>query len=259
MSDTLFAYNKFHLGDCLQSLHLLRVFAKQVRSRAIVFFTNGCNLPQLKEVVEDLPNILLEPFESPLWRDHEHDAVDMWKNAEGFWEASPYRWNWSDFMLSHHAWTAGRMGQHSPFTCREHLLFDYPALEKYHHQEVDFLIINGEPHSGQLSAMREHGSGYLDDFVKSLIRNGRNVTSSETMKLMGCTISEIGALSTRAKNVVGVMTGPFWPCLNTHRHHDGSKRAIAMLDNGENLNMPHADQVSNVEELFAIARTEGWL
>lgn len=271
MSDTLYCFNRYHYGDCLQSLHLLRVFAKQVRSRPIVFFTNGHQISQLKEVVEDLPNILIEPFESSLWRDHERDAVDMWKNAEGFWEASRYRWDWSSFMLEHHAWTARRMGQHSPFTCREHLLLDYPALEihgegirmprargewKWTH---GFLVGNSAPSSGQYKEWADHSHAPLEPLIQAL-KEQHSVLTTSDLQSNPSTISYSGKISALCRHHIMVANGPFFTTLNVHNHHDHERRRrIVLLDNGENLNMPHVDQVSRVEQLFAIAKQEGWL
>lgn len=264
-------YNRFHLGDCLISLHLLRALAKQSVGRAFIFFTNACNIPQLKEVVQDLPNILLEPFESELWRDHERDAVDMWKNAEGFWEASRYRWEWSSFVLEHHAWTARRMGLHSPFACREHLLFDYPALEihgegirvqlergdwKYTH---GFLIGDSAPSSGQYSEWADHSQKPLERLIAQLSET-HSILRTSALQKNPSTVTYVGRISRLCRHHIMVSNGPFWPTLNTTNHHNHEgRRRIVLLDNGENLNMPFIEQVPNVEAVWDIARKERWV
>lgn len=263
MSRAIFTANRFHLGDNLIFLNLLRALAKAHVSRAFVHFCNGSDIPQLREVVADLPNILLEPFESPLWVAHERDAVNVWKNAESHWERSQNRWDWAAHALEHHAWTARRMGFESPFTCREQLLFDYPALGQTIEEPArDFLVIDAEPCSGQLKPMARHGSGYLDQFIALLKNAGHNVRTTSACKKEGYTISQIGALSLKCRHVVGVMSGPAWPCLNTTRHHlhlTEGRRTIFLLDNGEQLRLPGVEQCESSEGLMVIAESEGWI
>lgn len=260
MSHTVYAFNRFHLGDNLVFLHLLRALAKQRVSTPFVHFCHGQVIPQLREAVADLSNIILEPFESPLWQEHEHEAVDTWKNAEQHWEKSPVRWNWAEHQLDHHSWIAGKLGFEYPFTCREHLLFDYPALEQSIDEPFrDFLIIDAEPCSGQLKPMAQHGSGYLDQFIALLKNAGHNVRTTSACKKEGYTISQIGALSRNCQHVIGVMSGPAWACVNTHRHHDVSKRTIFLLDNGEVLGLPRVEQCASIEDVLKIAQEAGWV
>jgi hypothetical protein len=296
MTRTIYTYERHNLGDQLVFLHLARALAKQEPGGMFVHFCNGCHIHQLSEVVADLPNIVLLPFENPLWREKEREAICVWKNAgatdtrhgesanyqQGFWEKSKNRWDWSAFTLEHHAWTAKRMGLQSPFTRREHLLFDYPALEYGNNAApgYDFLIINSEPCSGQFKPMAEHGSGYLDGLIEALFRSGNSIVlTNGTHKMQewqdigeprgeifvlggpsSFTISQIGNLSLRCKNIIGVATGPFFPTLNTtnHHNHEGRKR-IVLLDNSEHLNMPHILQFTGVEPVMEIARTENWI
>lgn len=262
MTRTIYTFNQFHLGDNLVFLHLLRALAKPRPGTPFVHFCHAHLLPQLQEAVADLLNISLEPFESPLWKHKQNEAVDTWKNTEGYWEESAHRWEWSRFMLQHHAWTAMRMGMATPFSCVEHLLFDYPALEKVVEEPArDFLVIDAEPHSGQLKPMAKHGSGYLDQFIALLRNSGYDVRTTSACKKDGYTITQIGALALKCRHVVGVMTGPAWPCISTTRHHLTSegRRTIFLLDNGEKLGLPGVEQCANVEELLEIARKEGWL
>lgn len=269
MSDTAYTYNFYHLGDNLIFLHLLRVLAKQHVSRPFVHFCHACHIPQLQEMVSDLPNILLVNFESPLWGQHKHEAVSTWKNESGYWEASAHRWDWSAFTLDHHDWIAMKMGFDSPLTRREQLLFDYPALhpKDYWGGEpiLDYLIINGEPNSGQFSPMRQHGTGYLTSLIQTLAET-KSVFTTEKIDGIPCTreggmsITAIGRLAVSAKNVIGVMTGPFFPCINVHRNHvHKGRKTIALLDNGENLNMPGITQCANVEQVREILKREGVL
>lgn len=262
MSRTVYTYNEFHLGDNLIFLHLLRSLAKSHVSTPFVHFCHAHYHDQLKEVVEDLPNILLEPFQSSLWSQHRHHSVDTWKNAEQHWEKSPVRWDWSAHALEHHRWTAQRMGFESPFSIREHLLFDYPALEKIPIGDVmyDFLIGDSKPSSGQYSEGADHSINPLSSLNEKLLRAGKSIMRTEHAKECGDSITRIGGFSQSFTNHIMVASGPFWPTLNVHNHHnhEGRKR-IVLLDNGEQLNMPHIIQCANVGEVMEIAKQEGWV
>lgn len=275
MSRTVYTFNRYHLGDCLIFLHLLRALAKAHVSTPFVHFCHACYIPQLQEAVMDLPNILLMPFESELWKLRQHEAIDTWKNCQRHWEDSPNRWNWSQHTLDHHAWTAKRMGFESPFSRREDLLFDYPALGvRNEYVPADFLIVNSEPSSGQFKPMAGHGSGYLNGLILALNQKHRvivtedfegrpkNVAATRNAgpHNEGFTISQIGSCSRDYKNIIGVATGPMWPCINVHNNHSHEgRRFIALLDNQESLNLPHWEQVPNVEDVLRIAKSEGWI
>lgn len=280
MSHAVYSFNRFHLGDNLVFLHLLRALAKQRVSTPFVHFCHGQGIPQLREVVADIPNIILEPFESPLWQEHEHEAVDTWKNSGAAWESSPLRWDWSAYTLWHHGELARKMGAESPLTRREHLLLDYPALlVGPTGLKFDFFVCNSEPCSGQFKPMAKHESGYLDGLVRALVATGKTVlltkhldppwfsTKEEANRCFQPdpdrrepTISKYGYLSQFATHHVMIATGPMWPTLNTTNHHNHEgRRRIALLDNGENLNLPHIEQVANVEQVMKIAQEAGWI
>ncbi len=265
-----FSHNNYHLGDCLQSLHLIRALAKEHHNVAFVFFTHGCNLPQLREVVADLPNIILADFESELWRERQHESVDMWKNFDHFWENSRFRWDWSRFMIEHHDWTANRMGYLSPFKIREHLLLDYPALEVQQMKAVlpencgeftyEFLIGDSAPSSGQYAEWADHSREPLKILIESLRAVGREVVTTSQGKEFGWSISYLGKVSQLCRHHIMVANAPFFCTLNTsnHHHHEGRKR-IALLDGPEQMAMPNIIQCGSVAEVLQIAKEEGWI
>jgi hypothetical protein len=158
------------------------------------------------------------------------------------------------------------MGFKSPFVIKEHLLFDYPGLESSGEGILfDFLIINSEPCSGQFGPMKQHGSGYLDELILDLATRHRVITTNKVGNLP-CTrdtnlsITEIGQLSSRCQHHLMVASGPMWPTINTHNNHDRSGRMrIALLDNGEQLNLPEIHQCATVEEARQLLCREGLL
>lgn len=259
MSHTTYSFNKFHLGDNLIFLHLLRALAKQRVSQPFVHFCHAHLIPQLQEAVADLPNILLEPFESRLWEDRGPRAVDTWKNAEGYWEASALRWDWSGFQLCHHAWMANRLGFESPFTCREHLLFEWVIPNKLGIYPVDFMIGDSPPSSGQYSEWADHTKAPLDELVNQLSKRF-SVQRTSVFKDAGLSVGAIGSESILCRHHIMVANAPFFATMNVHNHHHHEgRRRIVLLDNGENLNMPFIDQRESVEQIFDIAGEEGWV
>lgn len=260
---TIYTFEEHNLGDNLVFLHLLRSLAKEDRRFTFVHFCNGCHIVQLREVVHDLPNIVLFPFESQAWQEHGSRAINVWKNFQDMWVESPLRWKWADFTIWHHKVTARRMGFESTLTRREALLFDYPALESTPTDDgeypFDFLIGDSAPNSGQYSEWADHLKNPMQPLIDALRRKWRVRLTSE-LKAEGFTITEIGRLSVHCKHHIMVPNGPFWTCMSTaNNHHSHGRRRIVILDNGEDLGMPHIDQVPNVAALTEIAKQEGWI
>lgn len=261
-------HNQFHIGDCLCTAHLLRSLAKRNPDREFWFFLNGNIVAQINEAVQDIPNISLFTFESAQWQLEQHRSVDGWKNAEGHWERSLFRWDWAEHQLDHHNWTAKRLGFNPVFQHPTDLLFDYPALgqkvsERPKQWAAEVLFGNADPCSGQLSPMHHPNSGYLDKLIWRVGANNSVFTTSPThgalcTQSMGHSVSMIGRLSVACKHHVMIATGPMWPTLNTHNHHlwSADRKRIVILDNGERLNLPWVQQVSRVEEAEDILRQE---
>lgn len=261
-------HNEFHIGDALISAHLLRSLARRNPDRTFWFFVHPHVAHEITSAAEDIPNFSLFSFESEQWREHGPRSVSMWKNAEDQWVRSPHRWNWSAHALEHHAWTAKRLGFESEFTNPTQLLFDYPALNPNHVGGTyfyDFLFVNSEPCSGQFGPMKQHGTGYLDDFIRLLARKFSVVTTSpvfgvECTKDKQESITGIGRMSLLCRHHIMVATGPMWATMNTTNHHFSAERKrIVLLDNGEQINMPGITQCKSLAEVEQIARQERWI
>lgn len=268
MTRQVFTHEHHHLGDQMIHLHLLRALAKQHQDTFFTHFCHACHHENLREVIADLPNILLVSFESPLWSERKHESVDVWKNEGDEWVNSPNRWNWSQHTLDLHARNARKMGFRSPFTRREELLFDYPALEDKDVSVVvaagkylfDFLIGDSAPSSGQYAEWADHSKNPMLVLVEALKKAGKEVLTTSEIQKNGGTITRAGLFSHISQHHIMVPNGPFWPTLNVHNHHHHEgRRRIVLLDNGENLNMPNIEQVPNVEAVMQIARQEGWI
>jgi hypothetical protein len=270
-------YEDHNLGDQLIFLHLLRALAKANPSRVFWHFTHALHCEQLVPVVADLPNIELFSFDSEQWRANQRIALNVWKNMgatdtrlphrgpykKGFWEKSKNRSNWSAFTLEHHAHVASRLGLRSPFTIRENLLFDYPALNPngiggtYFY---DALFVNSEPCSGQFKPMQEHGNGYLNEIIQQVAKKYRVITTNPVLGVE-CTrdtkqsVTDIGRLSLLCRHHICVATGPMWTTFSTTNHHHNEGRLrVALLDNEETLEMPNIQQCATREELIPLLK-----
>ena len=105
----------------------------------------------------------------------------------------------------------------SLFQKEDYLLTIYEGLdEKY--KDIDILIINSEPKSGQFNYNKQA----FDVLIKNLSESYRIVTTSPVDDSITCTmrdtltLQDIGAISTHSTYILGVSTGPFTPCLNLH-------------------------------------------
>ncbi len=263
MSRSVFTHEHHNCGDQLIHLHLVRALAKQHDQIPFVHFCSGCHHENLREVVADLPNVLLVPFESPLWQERQHESIGVWKNENDRWVNSRHRWDWSLSTLELHKQNAERMGFESPFKVREHLLFDYPALEAsspFGAFACDFLIGDSAPSSGQYSEWADHSKDPLASLINALLDAGHSVNTTSHQKKEGWNISQIGAESLFAKHHIMVANAPFFCTLNTtnHHYHEDRKR-IALLSNGEQLSMPYIQQCATVDEVMRIAKEEKWI
>jgi len=261
MTQQVFTHERHNCGDQLIHLHLVRALAKLHADIFFTHFCNACHHENLREVVSDLPNILLVAFESPLWQERQHESIGVWKNERNSWVDSSLRWDWSAYYLWWHGVVARQMGFESPFTCREHLLFDYPALDpKGDEPEVDFLIGDSAPSSGQYAEWADHTKNPVMFLVYAFYKAGVSFLQTSGFQRGGSTISTVGRCSVKAKHHIMVANAPFFATLNTtnHHYHEGRKR-IALLDGPEQLNMPNIIQMSSVEEVLRFAKEEKWI
>ena len=231
---THFSYCEYHLGDNLAHLQFLRAMAQTYPQHSFVHFVHGCYMKQLSDVVCDIPTITLGEIAKS---GHTSGLRNVWKNAGGFWENHRYRNDYSLFYIEWFRHLAAEMGLESPIFSPTGLVFDYPKLLEpaWPGMEFDYLIINSRPQSGQFMAY-DHVD-YFDPLIEELTRAGKRVACTQTSVaavLAGAkvttrsyadypvvdsplTITQIGNLSLRCKNIIAVATGPMWPCHNIWR------------------------------------------
>ncbi len=250
-----YSFNAYHIGDQMAHLQFLRKMALAHPQHEFVHFMHEMHLAQLIPVVEDIPTIDLRPLESEQGKkaqdgqfvdaDGKYRARNVWKNAGGYWENHEFRNDYTNFYIAWFKKLAAEMGLESPIYHPANLLFDYPNLLEpaWPGEEFDYLVINSRPCSGQFMAY-DHVN-YFDPLLKRLVAAGKTVVATQESSVDGVryttqanpmarqaplTITQIGNLSLRCKNIVGVGTGPWWGTANIWAKPE---KRIIMLDCGE--------------------------
>jgi len=246
------------LGDNLCHLHFMRKLAQAYPDFRFIHYAHRIYLPQLIEVVSDLPNLQLGDLESVsdgighFWDMKPHAdfcSRNAWKNVFGQWENSPLKNEWVEFSLEHFSWLARSMNLESPIKSADDLLFDYPAIKREGAASpVDMLIVNSAPMSGQLPG---YNPAEMEELVGELSQRYSCITTQPTKYAVSCTqhscktVSQIGWLSTFCKYIVMISTGPSWPTFNIFNKDTVQFRLILIGQEEINLtkNTEHAGSV----------------
>jgi len=264
-----YSFNAFHLGDNLAHLHFLRKLALANPQHQFIHFVHECHIAQLLPVVEDIPTIELLNIESKQGRkaadgqfvdaNNTCRARNVWKNAGGFWENHTFRNDYTNFYIRWFQKLAAEMGLLSPIMHPANMLFDYPKLLEpaWPTAGFDYMVINSRPCSGQFLAYNH--VNYFDPLIVKLRALGNSVvvtqdsrasfasgavcTASVTNPL---TLTQIGNLSMRCKNIIAVATGPLWPCVNVWSNPE---KLIICLDCGEQNIAPGAVYCRSLAEI----------
>jgi tetratricopeptide (TPR) repeat protein len=240
------------LGDNLSHLQLLRKLAR--RHPRTQFYHSAAEdyLPQLRELVVDLPNV-------ELGSQVREGAIEVWKGHGGFWYSHPQKNDFCQFYVQWFDEVAKKMGLENPIKAPEHFLFDYPGLIRKTPLDgnFDFLIINSPPMSGQLRNYSDLSNTVLklkNEFGYSVITT-HPVLGAECTQDWKLTVTDIGALSRFCRFIIMVSTGPSWPTFNIYNQATVELRII-MLDN-EKINIaPNTVHVSNEDQIWEVLKAK---
>jgi hypothetical protein len=237
------------LGDNLCHLQFLRRLARRYPGTKFYHSALACYLPQMREVVRDLPNI-------ELGEEMREGAIEAWKNHEGWWETHPLKNDFANFYIAWFDELAKRMGLENPIKDSQQLLFDYPALLEKTPMDgpFDFLIVNSPPMSGQLRS-------YTDLATTCTELKSRGFKVITTCPILGVestqdyklSVSAIGSLSRQCRFIIMVSTGPSWPTFNIYNLESVELR-IVLLDNEKLELAPNTVQVSNESSILPILK-----
>ncbi len=256
-------------------LHFLRKLALGPGQHdEFIHAAHECYIPQLEEMVCDVPSIRLVRIE-----DRVPESRNVWKNAGagtpagGFWERHALRHDFGSFHLDWFDHLAKEMlGCLSPIHKTSDLLFDFPAMLGTNErregaklaQECDFLIVNSQPCSGQFLAFDDVHC--MDGLIAEIAaRHAVCCTAPTKVPNVPCTLdygftlADIGWLSRRCRHILGVATGPLWPTFNVW-NRDTAQSRVVLIDNGERLDLTfdtfHARTLEEARHFF---KTQGIL
>lgn len=260
---TFHHYNEFHLGDLMPHSLFLRRLAKLYTGHEFRFYCHPNYFTELNPIIEDVVNVTLHPIANK-----PEDAVNVWKNAEGFWERHRHRFRWAEFHLDWFQHHARKMGLACPILSVEDLLFDIPAIERPlpNRDQIPFarvIINNAQPCSGQFRAY--DSTDYLDPLIEALAEENRVITTQTSKTGVPCTRDfglncvQIGHLAMSADVVIGIVNGPMWPMFNVWASNH-VLQWIYLRDNGENMNlMPNEKYAVNLSSAMKVCGEVGIL
>lgn len=258
------------LGDNLQHLHFLRALAKTHPDRRFIHYAHLQYIPQLAELVCDLPNLQVCDLESvaepgqPYWSMAPRPllgSIDAWKNAGGFWDRHPHKIDYAAFYVHFFHHLARLMGlPSSPILFPHELVFDYPALAAANAQPFACLVVNSPPQSGQMPAFHP---AQMELLVGELAAKMSVVTTARTQHCSctadrGLTVTQIGILSRSCRYIVMVSTGPSWPTFNVFNRDTVEFRLILIGQERVNL-APNTEHVASVAEARRVLQLRGIL
>lgn len=225
---SFFSYVNF--GDNLEHLNFLRKVVAKTPDLQVFQYSKPEVLPQLYEVVEDIPQITLKHVD-----ERPANAINSWLACDNFIHTFPGRNSEHvKYMIAWFDYLAKKAGLESPIKTVEDLLLDYPALLKPVPvpQDYDVLVINSPPCSGQY---RGWNPGEWMNLVRDLAKKNSVITTEKVdafpcTRDFGLSLTGIGSLSRTVRNIIGVATGPIWPTLNVW-NHDRLNLRVMFVDN----------------------------
>lgn len=250
-------FSDVRLGDNLAHLHFLRKVAQANPEVTFEHAAHLCYLPQLIDVVADLPNIVLRDvrYIEKKW------AINSWKNAGRFWERHELRNDYGAFMVAFFDKLAAEMGVANPIKTPADLLFDYPAIKDTAAEPFDFLVVNSEPMSGQWRSM---DIADVDQLAVDLSLRHKVVTTRPVRPFIPCTqrtnvsVTGIGGVSRFCKYVVMISTGPSWITFNVWNQKSVKLRIVFLEEERVELS-PNTHTTNRVEIARELLREKGLL
>ena len=249
--NTFHFFNNYHYGDNVLNLKFFYVNAKLLKERGIhihYYYDNSYinDLTELERYVDPAVVQLHPHSEKP------DSAIELWmgKRIDGL----AYDDDFVKYYTAFYKQILGYLGLQdlnidtSLYQPEEYLKDIYAKLDtKYH--DLDVLIINADPQSGQ-----QNDKTKMNDLCIKLSKKYRVATTTLVNSDILCTyndrlkLQDIGAISTHAKNIVSIFSGPITPCFNRETRNTVKKWFI-ISGNGLNDSFINVT-VDNLEQIL---------
>jgi len=225
-SKTLHFYNNNHYGDSILNLKIFYINKAILQEKGIqihYYYNNEYikNRSELERYIDPVVVQLHTLSEKP------YDAIELWMgNPIGNLQCDN---NFEEYIPEFYKQILAHLGLQdinidtSLYQPENYLKEIYAKLDgKYH--DLDVLIINAEPKSGQ-----PYDKAKMDDLCIKLSKKYRVATTTPVNNDILCTfndglkLQDIGAISTHAKNIVSMFSGPITACFNSETRNTVKK------------------------------------
>ena len=256
MTSTLYLYNEFHYGDCIfvcVYFYNIREYLKQ-HDIHIVFYINPQYIPQILEFIPSCSNIRLESLDK---KDPSNNNICTWIGNQNY-VVNVYSWERRikmalDVFLAAFFTQLSIKYLHIPFTMTEFIYEDPDLLDRYHHldkkyQALDILIINSDPQSAQYHNDETASNEYFRE-----LHSRYKIVTTKKIEGIPCTLDgqltlkSIAAISTHAKIIMAINTGPIVGLFN--RYTLDYVRQFYTLDNYNFYDRPKFRDISKFNDV----------
>ena len=227
----IYTYNDWHLGDCVFTIIILNQTKRYLEDNNvhIYFYCNKSYINQLNEFIQT-KHIQLHNYQIPIgipnWIGEKHKQINYYNKGNQ---------KYNDFYVLYANQLYNEMNIPCVINTFEYedndLLIRYDNLnDKY--KNLDYLIINSQPLSGQYN----YNKNEWDDLIITNLSKYKIVTTLKVDNII-CTlddnlsIKDIAAISTHAKKIIAINTGPLVGCFNKYTLTNVEKVYVLDINN----------------------------
>lgn len=221
-------YNDWHLGDNVFNIHYLNKISNYLEKNNIhiLYFLKSEYIIQVSQFIKS-NNIHL--IKSPFYT--QKNSIHLWVgNKELLFNIHTCNLSttsYNDFLKIFYNSIFNKIFNDTLFTIQDIAYTDNDLLDRYEnlpdkYKNVDILIVNSMPMSGQLTYIDSDWHNIIDSFsqkYKTVITKRINkITNTNSICTLddNLSIKDIGALSTKVKIIIAVNTGVVTALLNTY-------------------------------------------
>lgn len=254
---TVKTYNLYNLGDNLVFLNYIYRLALENKGISFIHYLNSKYVNELKELFS-LKNIQLVGintpnkngfFELPPYSNIElynsytekilqtnipeyKNCINSWIGDENFFFTHNLKNDWVLFHIDYFKKISRKMYLTNPIKSKEDLLFNIKHLNdnnKYSNLDLDFLIINSRPLSGQILNYDKH---FFENINTRLVKKGYKtiLINSDDNSINKYSLLDIALISKKAKYIIGIPNGPMWLTFNKFTCNNVNFRLVQLND-----------------------------